>query len=112
MPSSPRVQSVTTLSFTQPIGHYLTQTTLINSFQSKSWADITHYTEIDAYSLLSLNFNITRTDLSWAPALTLSVDSHTNVKKVVAGFGKGPGAKQATETRAAERRVGKGCIRN
>ncbi|HEY9547401.1 MAG TPA: TonB-dependent receptor, partial [Solimonas sp.] len=98
MPSSPRVQSVTTLSFTQPIGHYLTQTTLINSFQSKSWADITHYTEIDAYSLLSLNCNITRTDLSWAPALTLSVDNLTNVQKVVAGFGQGPGAKQALDT--------------
>jgi outer membrane receptor protein involved in Fe transport len=87
MPSSPRVRSVTTLAFTQPIGHYLTQTTLINSYQSKSWTDITHDTEVDAYSLLSLNFSITRTDLSWAPALTLSVNNLTNVQKAVAGFG-------------------------
>lgn len=95
MPSSPRVQSVTSLSFKQPIGAYLTQTTLINSFRSKSWTDITHYTGIDAYSLLSLNFNITRTDLSWAPSLTLSVNNLTNVQKVIAGFGQEPGAQQA-----------------
>lgn len=98
MPSSPRVQSVTTLGFTQPFGAYLTQTSLINSFRSKSWTDITHNTEIDAYSLLSLNFNITRTDLSWTPSLTLSVDNLTNEQNVVAGFSPSPGVEQTLDS--------------
>lgn len=86
MPGSPLVQSVTTLSFTQPIGALMTQTSLINSYRSKSWTDITHRTEVAAYSLLSFNFNVSWPGLSWTPSLNLSVNNITNVQEPVAGF--------------------------
>src|SRR3546814_18003234 len=41
MPSSPRVQSVTTLRFKQPIRHSLTPTPLLNTFPPKSRDDTT-----------------------------------------------------------------------
>ncbi len=87
MPSSPLVQAVTSLSYAKPFGVFMTQATLINSLQGKSWTDITHETEVGDFSLLSFNFNISRTDLRWVPSVSLSVNNITNVQKVVAGFG-------------------------
>ncbi len=94
MPSSPLVQSVTTLAYIQPFGNWMTQTSLINSLVDKNWADITHRTQVGDFSLLGFNFNITRTDWSWTPSLTLSVNNITNVQEVVAGFGPDPNGAQ------------------
>jgi iron complex outermembrane receptor protein len=94
MPSSPLMQSVTTLAYVQPIGNWMTQTSLINSLVDNNFADITHRTKVGDFSLLNFNFNITRTDLSFAPSLTLSVNNITNVQKVVAGFGPDPESAQ------------------
>ncbi|HEY1075455.1 MAG TPA: TonB-dependent receptor [Fontimonas sp.] len=90
MPSSPLVQSVTTLAYVRPVGNWMTQTSLINSLVDRNWADITHRVEVGDFSLLGFNFNITRTDLRWAPSLNLAVNNITNVQKVVAGFGPDP----------------------
>lgn len=91
MPSSPLVQSVTTLSYTKPFGGFMTQTSLINSYKSRSWAEITQVTEIEAYTLLSFNFNATYSDLSWRPSLTFSVNNILDVQQPVAGFGPAGG---------------------
>lgn len=92
MPSSPLVQSVTTLSYTKPFGAFMTQTSLINSYKSKGWAEITHITEIEAYSLLSFNFNVAYSDLRWKPSLNFSVNNILDVQQPVAGFGPAGGS--------------------
>jgi iron complex outermembrane receptor protein len=91
MPSSPRVQSVTTLSYTRPFGDFMTQTSLINSYKSQSWAEITHITEIEAHSLLSFTFNVSYSRPSWTPSLTFSVNNILDVQQPVAGFGPAGG---------------------
>jgi outer membrane receptor protein involved in Fe transport len=98
MPSSPRVQSVTTLTYTHPFGAWMTQTALISSRQGKSWAEITHVTETGNFTLLTFNFSITRSDLPGAPALTLTGNNLLNVQKVVNGFGPPPGTPAQVST--------------
>ena len=96
MSNSPRAQLVTTLAYIKPIAGVMTQTSLINSYRSKSWADITHRTPIDDYSLLSLNFNVSWIELPGAPSVNLSVNNLTNVQTVVTGFSPAPGGPEAT----------------
>ncbi|HEY0913366.1 MAG TPA: TonB-dependent receptor [Solimonas sp.] len=94
MPSAPRVQSVTTLSYARPIGPWRAQVSLINSFQDKAYADILHRVEVGNFNILGLNFGVSRDDGDWKPALTLSVNNLTNVQALVAGFEPPPGLQQ------------------
>lgn len=94
MPSAPRIQSVTTLSYARPIGPWQAQVSLINSFQDKAYADILHRVEVGDFNILGLNFGVSRDDGDWRPALTLSVNNLTNVQALVAGFEPPPGLQQ------------------
>ncbi|HSW12830.1 MAG TPA: TonB-dependent receptor [Solimonas sp.] len=91
MPSAPRVQAVTTLSYSRPFGPWLTQASLINSFQDTAFTSIDHSTEVGGYNLLGFTFNLTRNDLSWTPSITLSVNNIMNEQKLAAGFGPAGG---------------------
>jgi iron complex outermembrane receptor protein len=102
MPSSPRVQSVTTLAYTRAFGTWIAQASLINSFKSKAYSEITHETEVGNYSLLSFNFNVKRIGASFSPALTLSVNNITNVQEVVAGIGPAGGGESTTSPIVAD----------
>ena len=91
-PSSPLVQAVTTINYARELGNWLTQMSLINSFQGKAYSNISHSVAVGDYSLLSAMFNVSREDWTGSPMLTLTVNNITNVQKLAAGFGPAPGA--------------------
>ncbi|MES2684538.1 MAG: TonB-dependent receptor [Pseudomonadota bacterium] len=95
-PSSPLVQAVSTISYSRELGNWQTQFSVINSFQGKAFAEITHETEVGDYSILGATFNLGRNDWAGAPSLTFSVNNILNVQKVAAGFGPSTGGTTST----------------
>ncbi len=90
-PSSPLVQAVSTINYSRTLGNWLTQVSLINSFQGKAFAEITHETEVGDYSILGATFNLGRDDWAGRPSLNFAVNNILNVQKVAAGFGPSSG---------------------
>lgn len=90
-PSSPLVQAVSTINYSRTLGNWLTQLSVINSFQGKAFAEITHETEVGDYSILGATFNLGRDDWAGRPSLNFSVNNILNVQKVAAGFGPSSG---------------------
>jgi iron complex outermembrane receptor protein len=101
-PSSPLVQAVTTISYSRMLGNWLTQASLINSLQGKSYTNIAHETSVGDYNLLGLVFNVGRLDLAGSPTLTLSVNNITNEQKLAAGFGPAPGTETPLDSIIAD----------
>lgn len=87
LPSSPRLQGTTTLSYTFGVGEWQTQTALMHTYQGKAWNNIRHDVQVGGYSLLNLNFAISRNDLSFAPSLSLSINNLTNVNALASALG-------------------------
>lgn len=100
-PSSPLVQAVTTVSYSRMLGQWLSQVSLINSLQGKSYSNIAHTTPVGDYDLLSLVLNLGRPDWAGSPSLSLSVNNITNEQKLAAGFGPAPGAASPTTSLVA-----------
>lgn len=90
-PSSPLVQAVSSINYSRTLGNWLTQVSVINSFQGKAFAEITHETEVGDYSILGATFNLGRDDWAGAPSLSFSVNNILNVQKPAAGFGPSSG---------------------
>lgn len=86
-PSSPLVQAVSTINYSRALGGWQTQASLINSFQGKAFAEITHETEVGDYSILGATFALGRDDWVGKPSLSFAVNNILNVQKVAAGFG-------------------------
>jgi iron complex outermembrane receptor protein len=97
-PSSPLVQAVTTLNYSHMLGAWLTQVSVINSLQGKSFSNIAHTTAVGDYDLLGVVFNVGRLDWAGSPSLTLSFNNLTNVQKLAAGFGPAPGDSSPTSS--------------
>lgn len=86
-PSSPLVQAVSSITYARALGDWQTQFSLINSYQAKAFAEITHETEVGGYSILGANLALGRDDWAGRPSLSFAVNNILNVQKVAAGFG-------------------------
>jgi iron complex outermembrane receptor protein len=86
-PSAPLVQAVSSINYSHMFGDWLTQLSLINSYQDTAFAEITHETKVGGYNILGATFNVGRQDWAGSPSLTFSVNNILNVQKPAAGFG-------------------------
>lgn len=87
LPSSPKLQSTTTLSYTYGLGEWQTQTALQYIYQGTAWNNIVHATQVGGYSLLNLNFSVSRSDLAFAPSLSFSINNLTNTDALTSALG-------------------------
>ena len=87
MPSSPKVQTSSTLSYSRNFGDWMTQTALTHTFQDKTFNNIEHDVEVGGYQLLGASFSISRNDLSFAPSLSIGVSNLTDERALVAALG-------------------------
>jgi len=87
LPSSPKLQATTTLSYLYSLGEWQTQTALQHSYQGTAWNNITHDVQVGGYNMLNLNFAVSRTDLEFAPSLSFSINNLTNVDAQVSALG-------------------------
>jgi iron complex outermembrane receptor protein len=100
LPSSPKIQATTTISYALDLGPWHTQTALMHTYQGTAWNDIEHDAQVGGYNLLNLNFAVSRTDLSFAPSLSFSINNLTNVdalSSVLPGGPTVPGNSQLSE---------------
>ncbi|MES2490640.1 MAG: TonB-dependent receptor [Pseudomonadota bacterium] len=87
LPSSPKFQASTTLSYAYGIGEWQTQTALQHTYQGTAFNNIVHATTVGGYSLLNLNFSVSRSDLEFAPSVSLSVNNLMNTNALTSALG-------------------------
>jgi iron complex outermembrane receptor protein len=87
MPSSPRLQATTTLSYAQGFGDWQTTSALAHTHQGPAWNNIRHDVEVGNYNLLNLSLAVARPDLPFAPSLSLSVNNLADVRKLTSALG-------------------------
>jgi outer membrane receptor protein involved in Fe transport len=87
LPSSPKFQATTTLSYTHEFEAWRTQTALTHSYQGHAWNDIVHNFEVGGYSILNLSFAVSRNDLAFTPNLTFQINNLTNVDAYSSALG-------------------------
>lgn len=87
LPSSPKLQATTTLSYTNEFSAWRTQTALTHSYQGHAWNDVVHSVEVGGYNVLNLSFAVSRNDLAFTPNLTFQVNNLTNVDALSSALG-------------------------
>ncbi len=83
MPNSPTLQTASTLAYKRLFGPWRTQTSLEYLHVNSAWNDIAHDHTLDARNTYNVNFTVVRSDLAFAPALSVVVDNLTNEKKLL-----------------------------
>lgn len=87
LPSSPKLQATTTLSYAYGIGEWQTQTALQHIYQGAAWNNIVHSTQVGDYHLLNLNLSVTRSDLAFTPSLSFSINNLLNTNALTSALG-------------------------
>ena len=87
MPSSPKVQTSSTVSYALGFGDWMTQTAFTHTYQASTFNNIEHDVEVGGYSLLGVNFSISRPDLGFSPSLSVGVSNLTDERALVAALG-------------------------
>lgn len=87
LPSSPKIQATTTLSYSFGVGEWQTMTALMHTYQGTAWNNIRHDVQVGGYNLLNLNFTVSRNDLSFVPSLSFSINNLTNVDALASALG-------------------------
>lgn len=87
MPSSPRLQTSSSLSYANSFGAWMTQTALTHTYQGKAFNNIEHVVEVGDYHLLGLNVSVARIDWPAAPSLSVGVSNLTDERALVSGSG-------------------------
>ncbi|MGH8506378.1 MAG: TonB-dependent receptor [Stenotrophobium sp.] len=87
LPSSPKVQATTTISYGHDFGAWHTQSALMHTWQGAAWNDIEHDVQVGGYSMLNLNFAVSRNDLALSPSLSFQVNNLTNVDTLSSALG-------------------------
>lgn len=87
MPSSPRLQTSSTVSYARSFGDWMTQTALSHTYQGKAFNNIEHVVEVGDYHLLGLNLSVARLDWRSAPTLSFGVSNLTDERALVSGSG-------------------------
>lgn len=84
MPNAPRIQAAAGINYSRVFGaSWATNTGLQYSYADKAWGNIEHTGKLDARNLLNFNFSVTRSDLAFAPSLSLIVNNLTDQRKIV-----------------------------
>jgi outer membrane receptor protein involved in Fe transport len=87
LPSSPKLQATTTLSYSYGIGEWQTQTALQHTYQGAAWNNIVHATQVGDYHLLNLNLSVTRSDLAFTPSISFSINNLLNTDALTSALG-------------------------
>lgn len=87
LPSSPKVQATTTISYGHDFGVWHTQTALMHTYQGTAWNNIEHDVEVGGYNMLNLNFAVSRNDLALSPSLSFQINNLTNVDAMTSALG-------------------------
>ncbi|HEY1075306.1 MAG TPA: TonB-dependent receptor [Fontimonas sp.] len=87
MPSSPRLQTSSTLSYALGFGNWMTYTALTHTFQGATYNNIEHDVEVGDYHLYGLNFTLSRIDLRLAPSLSIGVSNLTDERAPISALG-------------------------
>jgi iron complex outermembrane receptor protein len=88
MPSSPKLQETTNLSYRLVLGNVTTTASVIDSFQGKAWDDIEHDHAVGNFNITNVYLNIGRNDVSFQPQLTLSVTNVFDRRAIVSELGQ------------------------
>lgn len=87
MPSSPRLQTSSTLSYAYGFGDWMTQTAFTHTYQGATFNNIEHDVEVGNYHLYGINFSVTRVDLPLAPSFSVGVTNLTDERAVISALG-------------------------
>lgn len=87
MPSSPKVQTSSTLSYVLGFGNWMTQTALTHTYQGKAFNTIEHSVQVGNYNLLDLNFSVSRIDLPFTPSVSIGVSNLTDERALTSALG-------------------------
>ncbi|HVT35279.1 MAG TPA: TonB-dependent receptor, partial [Nevskiaceae bacterium] len=82
MPLSPRVQTSTTLNYTNYFGPWVVAAAAAQQYQGKAYNNIAHTFEVYDYSIYNLSLNLSRPDLPLAPSLMLIGSNLTDVRGI------------------------------
>lgn len=87
MPSSPVLQTSSSLSYTIGFGNWMTLTSLTHTYQGKAYNTIEHQVAIGDYQLFGLSFAVSRIDLPFAPSISIGVSNLTDELGQVSALG-------------------------
>ncbi len=87
LPSSPKVQATTTISYGHDFGPWRTQTALMHTYQGTAFNNIEHDVQVGGYNMLNLNFAVSRNDLALSPSLSFQINNLTNVDAMTSALG-------------------------
>ncbi len=108
MPSSPKVQTSSTISYVLGFGNWMTQTALTHTYQGGTFNNIEHDVEVGDYQLFGVNFAVSRIDLRFAPSLSIGVSNLTDERAVISALGGSdtlPGFSELSEALVPRPRV-------
>lgn len=84
MPNAPRLQISANLAYSHLFdGRWRTQTALEFAHTNTGWNDIEHDHLLDTRNMFNLNFSVYRSDLNFAPTVSIVVNNITSQKKIV-----------------------------
>lgn len=87
MPSSPRLQTSSSLSYALGFGDWMTQTALTHTAQGRTFNNIEHDVEVGDYQLFGVSFAISRIDLPFTPSLSIGVSNLTDERAILSALG-------------------------